>query len=911
MSSRLLAPVRVSHRLRRNEEGRGFNPTEKIGLREVHRPAPYIPTHRDARRGTVQNSKGCPGRARLRTRPSSRRGEKSTVEFRLARGSLANVRCFSLGALILGLALSAFGQTTGSLRNSVLAASVRARDGAYEVSVRDLKEPVLVSRVDAEVDGRWLRSTDFPRHRASESAYEDALGHAHVLTITFSGLAGKPELVCVLRLYDNERYGDVSVEVHNTTQAKLTVQAIRNVDAIGTPRIALGATEQQDRVLAETASEDPAVRIGGLDQAPHGVYFGIRSDLIYNLRTQRSLLLAALTSDRFMTVSHLRVAQDASARPRIASFTMDSTGTTEWVVQRDPIPPAQQVQLSLPVAPGASLSSERVMFTAGRNYHAQLEDYGEAVRRLHHARVNTKAPMGWWSWTAFYGGITAGDVLTNADWLKEHLKGLGYNYFHVDEGYEYARGEYVTANATQFPHGMRSIGYRIINDGLTFAIWTTPFEVSERAWIYQRHKDWLVHDTHGEPIFIGRVDRASDRLYALDTTNPGAQAYLRQTYRVLTHDWGVRYIKLDFMDSSAIEGYFYRPNTTALEAQRLGLKIIREAVGDRVLLDKDGSPMLNPVGVVDEGRISVDTGHSFDASKDAAPNIAARYYMNRNFYISDPDAFSVSKQLEPQQTWHETRKGLTLSEAEVQIVLAAVSGGMYEIGDDLPTLGSEPRRLALVENQDLIRMDRLGRAALPLDLMTFRREDEKPSVFFLREDPRQAMLSVFNWTEQPRSHTFTLAGLRLPGDHPFQAFDVLRGDASVVLEGGVLKLENQPPHSVRLIKLVDTSVPARGPLVSAQVPSEAHAGASVAFSADSHGSKTPVISYRWDFGDGTSAEGPDVVHTYTMPGKFTARLTAAGVEGLDALRTFRIVVSGFPSTAFDLKANRRYKISGE
>ena len=86
----------------------------------------------------------------------------------------------------------------------------------------------------------------------------------------------------------------------------------------------------------------------------------------------------------------------------------------------------------------------------------------------------------------------------------------------------------------------------------------------------------------------------SDLIYVLDTTNPGAQEYLRQTYRTLVREWGVRFIKLDFMDSSAIEGFMYRPNTTALEALRIGLQIIRDAVGEDVILDKDGSPMLTP-----------------------------------------------------------------------------------------------------------------------------------------------------------------------------------------------------------------------------------------------------------------------------------------------------------------------------
>jgi hypothetical protein len=54
---------------------------------------------------------------------------------------------------------------------------------------------------------------------------------------------------------------------------------------------------------------------------------------------------------------------------------------------------------------------------------------------------------------------------------------------------------------------------------------------------------------------------------------------------------------MDFMDTTAIEGYYHRPNTTALEAQRIGLQVIRDTVGDDVILDKDGSPMLNPVGI--------------------------------------------------------------------------------------------------------------------------------------------------------------------------------------------------------------------------------------------------------------------------------------------------------------------------
>jgi alpha-galactosidase len=707
-------------------------------------------------------------------------------------------------------ALAGTGGDSASLHNSGLSVAFNPQGRSYEIRASGLESPVLESRVGAEINHHWLRSSDYPRHEEAQSRFQDKLGGGQQDTITFTGLRSEPDLVCTVRLYSDLPYGTIEVKVVNHTSKVVSVEAIRNVDAIGSPRVNLGGPESADRVLLEGFTEDPTINIGGLEQAPNGIYFGVSDGLIYNLESKQSLLLAALTSRRFMTALHLKVQQPPMGAAAIGSFTADSTGTTEAVLLRDDIAPEQQIELSLPVAPAQELSSEQVMFAAGPDYHAQLEAYGQAVRLLHHARVATAAPMGWWSWTAFYAGVNQGEVLNNAQWLAQNLKPLGYNYCHIDEGYNYARGEYTTANATHFPDGMRHLGHKITDMGLTLGVWTAPFEVSQRAWVYQHHPDWLVHDAEGRPILINRASRHGDPLYVLDTTNPGAQQYLRQTYKVLTQEWGVRYIKLDFMDSSAIEGYYYRPHTTALEAERIGLEIIRETVGEQVLLDKDGSPMLTPVGLVDEGRIAPDTGHSFRASKDADPNIAARFYMNRNFYISDPDAFSVSTQVAPQESWHRSRQPVTLDEAQVQIVLAALAGGMYEIGDDLPTLAATPDRLALVENRELLSMVELRRAAIPVDLMTFSAQDEMPSVYFLQEDARRSMVAIFNWTEGPRSHKVELSDLGLPQGHPYQAYDVLNADAPVAI-GGSLEISAQARHSVRLIKIVDASVPASAP----------------------------------------------------------------------------------------------------
>ena len=225
------------------------------------------------------------------------------------------------------------------------------------------------------------------------------------------------------------------------------------------------------------------------------------------------------------------------------------------------------------------------MFAVTTDYHAHLEQYGRAIRSLHNARTDAPTPIGWWSWTAYYFGVNQGTMATNADWLAQNLKQLGYTYFQIDEGYQYARGEYTTADAALFPDGLNHIANEVTHDGLTFGVWTAPFEVSERAWVYQNHKDWLVHNAARAPLHIGYVTNRQEPLYVLDTNHPGAQEYLRRTYTTL-REMGVRFIKMDFMDDTAVEGVYFRPNTTALEAQRIGLQIIRAAVGEQVVLTR-------------------------------------------------------------------------------------------------------------------------------------------------------------------------------------------------------------------------------------------------------------------------------------------------------------------------------------
>jgi len=68
-------------------------------------------------------------------------------------------------------------------------------------------------------------------------------------------------------------------------------------------------------------------------------------------------------------------------------------------------------------------------------------------------------------------------------------------------------------------------------------------------------------------------------------------------------------------------------------------------------------------------------------------------------------------------------------------------------------------------------------------------------------------------------------------------------------------------------------------------PSNVYAPTIIAFTSNAKNQK----EVRWDFGDGTSAEGTDAKHTYTKPGKYTVEMTIIG-DGSAYSETQEIVV---------------------
>lgn len=207
---------------------------------------------------------------------------------------------------------------------------VQAGDGSFQVvSEREANHQVLNARAGAQIDGQWVRSNDYPEHRATASTFTDALGTGHQIRVICSGLAGKPDLAYTVQVYDQRPYATVQVEVQNNTGKIVTVQDLRSIEAIGQPIIGIDGTESADRILSDSYSEDwPRLVIYDLGSGPRQMHRAAWSQVIYNRESKQSLFVGALSADRFVTLMHLKY-QGPANNAKITSYIVDSTGTTE------------------------------------------------------------------------------------------------------------------------------------------------------------------------------------------------------------------------------------------------------------------------------------------------------------------------------------------------------------------------------------------------------------------------------------------------------------------------------------------------------------------------------------------------------------------------------------------------------
>jgi alpha-galactosidase len=469
----------------------------------------------------------------------------------------------------------------------------------------------------------------------------------------------------------------------------------------------------------------------------------------------------------------------------------------------------------VPLKPGATLSSERLIVDLAGPPLEALARYGDALGREMGARVPAKTTSGWCSWYRFFHTVREEHVLDNLRFLAEHREELPVEYVQLDDGYQTGIGDWESINE-KFPHGMKWLADRIHEAGFKAGIWFAPFTVGANSALFREHPDWLIRDADGKPVQA--IYNWDQECYSLDCTHPQVQTWLERLFRTAAEDWGFDFVKVDFIYSAALRGRRYDATMTRAQAYRRGLEIIRRAVGERFVLGC-GAPMAPSVGLADGMRIGPDvaiwwrvppgvpspaqTGarlgagrqargrpaSSFPAAENALRNVLTRFWCHRRLWLNDPDCFLARDEVAALVVGGTEMPTtlLTLDEVRTLATATGLSGGIVLDSDNLPAMS--PERVAIIS----LLLPPWGESAQPLDLF----ESGMPSLFQLsvkRPWETWVLLGVFNWEDSPCTLRAPLpAGRR-------HVFDLWSGQYAGILSGEAV-FPDVPAHGCRLLAL--------------------------------------------------------------------------------------------------------------
>lgn len=339
-----------------------------------------------------------------------------------------------------------------------------------------------------------------------------------------------------------------------------------------------------------------------------------------------------------------------------------------------------------PLQSGEQLASEPLWLNLGTRDDGLLDRWAARSGAAMQARVPAKAPVGWCSWYHYYTSVTQKALLANLAQMAALQDQLPTDVFQLDDGYHRAIGDWLETNA-KFPDGLTALAEKIAAAGYVPGIWTAPFLVAPKSRLAAEHPDWLLRDQRGKPVrgVYNPLWSVSHGQWTLDPTRPDVQHWLTETFAAL-RGMGWRFFKIDFLYSASLPGVRFDPKLTRAGALRAGLEAIRAGVGDDATILGCGCPLGPAVGIVDLMRIGPDVTPRWRnpmrqvlrdrhclSTQHAVRNTITRNFLHRRWWVNDPDCVLA----------REHKNKLTEAEIRTFASLAAVSGGMFLLSDDM------------------------------------------------------------------------------------------------------------------------------------------------------------------------------------------------------------------------------------
>ena len=347
---------------------------------------------------------------------------------------------------------------------------------------------------------------------------------------------------------------------------------------------------------------------------------------IYNSESRQGLVAGAVDHDLWKSAIHVK----GSDYDRVDELALISGYTDEH--SHDSI---QSEGTFMPHGAVVADTVRSARFVVGwySDWRTGLETFGQACTRVAPRREWAGGtPYGWSSWGVQQTSISYQGIIDCADFIRDNL---------VPHGFHDLDGRVVLSLDAWWNDNLTTqqvkdfVAYCKTNNmipGLYYGSFCRFGDLT--SYVPGTSNKYRFRDialkVHGRYKVI-------DGAYCLDPTHPGTKQFMLSDMQKFKQ-WGIEYLKCDFMSNGAIEAdSWYNPDChTGVQAYNEGMAALRRYAGEGIYIDLSIAPVF-PYQYTHGRRISCDAWGTMGSTQYVMNNVSYGWWLREVYVANDPD----------------------------------------------------------------------------------------------------------------------------------------------------------------------------------------------------------------------------------------------------------------------------------
>lgn len=637
--------------------------------------------------------------------------------------------------------------------------------------------------VKAKIADDFVESTNYPRVSIDKTSVTDIFGEGVKFTVSYTGLAGKPDIKQVYFFYPDKEY--FLTEVYLESESDISSNYIAPIYTA--TKTAFLPADESNRVLRVPFDNDAFVHYLSSPLSTADMSFEVTS--IFNGKERNGLVIGSVEHDTWKTGIRYR-GEDNQYIAELECFGGVVHELTRDISERPDRPSKEHGSIK-----GKKLKSPKMFFGIFKDWRKGMEAFGEANAVVAPPRKwNSGTPFGWNSWGAMAEKVNYEGAVDVADFIKTELQPNSFENDNVTYiGLDSFWDNFTEDQLRQFVEHCKANGQKAGIYWCPFSDWHGNAE----AFVEGTNNAYKYKDIY---LYANGKPRKVESL-AVDPTHPGTKQRMVH-YINKFKSLGYTYVKLDFINNGTLEAdSFHNPAvTTGIQAYNEGMEYLSDLCGEDMFMALSIAPTF-PSQYGTSKRISCDawgamTEGEWGTTGYMLNSLSFGWWLDRVYPFNDADHILLYK---PQEA-DDYKEGANRAR-----ITSAVITGIYMLGDNFSSKGKIPGNIAAREkavkvatNKEINDIARIGKSFYPVEGY-IADAPGKAEPFYMLETTDCTYVAVFNFDKiANKAGSMNLDRIGLAGNKV--ECKELWTSSEVPVEKGMLQY-SVPPQDVRVYKL--------------------------------------------------------------------------------------------------------------